>query len=58
MRVLQRLILKGCHRCNGDLILDKDVPPTDTVVAYECLQCGRTTRFVPQPAAEDETIAA
>jgi hypothetical protein len=58
MQVLQRLILKGCGRCQGDLVLDKDVPPTDGVVAYECLQCGRTARFVLQPADVHEEVAA
>jgi len=58
MQDLQRFILKGCNRCHGDLVLDEDIPPTDTVVAYECLQCGRITRFMIQPVAAHVKVAA
>jgi len=57
MQERQKLILKGCHQCHGDLVLDEDVPVTETVVAYECLQCGRTMRFALPPTGHEDLAA-
>jgi hypothetical protein len=37
-------VYKGCERCGGDLVLDREAEAyLQGVVDYVCLQCGRHT---------------
>jgi len=49
MRQALHMVLKGCNRCHGDLLLDKEASGAGDILVYECLQCGRTTRLMLEP---------
>jgi DNA-directed RNA polymerase subunit RPC12/RpoP len=40
---LRAYVYKGCRRCGGDLVLDREAALGDRPTDYEyvCLQCGR-----------------
>jgi DNA-directed RNA polymerase subunit RPC12/RpoP len=58
MQDIRKLVLKGCPRCHGDLLVDGAVPVSREMVVYECLQCGRTFRFAVEPKTEQTTPVA
>jgi len=56
MKTFARMLFKACPRCHGDLTLDEYEHHDTGVVAYECLQCGRTIRIKTQFEAGDERL--
>ncbi len=49
------LLLRGCRRCHGDLILDSDeYRKDDEPDEYVCLQCGRRTTLEALAAKAEE----